>query len=633
MKKIINIKSKKTLVFALPALFLLSFGVSLAVSHDHATMANNFKLGGAYETLFVETFDSPQNWITCETIDKSLVVTNDTDSSGSISVRLKLEEQWIAADGTTELPLVSAASGLTMAQINFTPNSGWTKQGDYYYYNSDLAKNATTDSLITGVTLNCNANIDSVAGADSAYGDATYHLKITAQAIEAEQKDQWREIAKIVEEEVNPDSNIDFTSRAIVDSDPIVANGNGVNRATENGADVYYYRGEIDNNNIIWANTCWLIHRTTYSGGTKIVYNGLPTLVDGAQQCNPSRGENSILSDYHSDYQERSFSFNEAPQSNEVLADIGYMYGERIVPIRFSNANAVLTFSNDVTRNNNTYTLDTSAGQSITGTYADKRAESATRYHYFCTDGSSECDNTKIGYIINYISSSAFYYYSLDGYNNIDEIVSASFSNNTDSFAKSVLDDWFERNNYDDYEDDLEDAIFCNDRSFGATTALAGKDSAGALTEISRLHSDTVFGPAGRNEILNAQNNFEPSLDCPNKRDAFTVSDNTNGNAKLTYKVGLLTADEYTMAGVHAGLNINGYTSYLARNTNYNWTMSPYYYLPNNHQSDMFVASGSYIFNRAVTSDRSGIRPTVSLKAGTKISGGTGSKTDPYIVE
>jgi hypothetical protein len=132
---------------------------------------------------------------------------------------------------------------------------------------------------------------------------------------------------------------------------------------------------------------------------------------------------------------------------------------------------------------------------------------------------------------------------------------------------------------------------------------------------------------------LNAQNNFEPSLDCPNKRDAFTVSDNTNGNAKLTYKVGLLTVDEYTMAGVHAGLHTTGHTSYLARNTNYNWTISPYYYYPGNYQSDMFVASGTYIFNRAVTSDRSGIRPTVSLKAGTKISGGTGLKTDPYIVE
>ena len=37
---------------------------------------------------------------------------------------------------------------------------------------------------------------------------------------------------------------------------------------------VYYYRGEVTDNNVIFANKCWKIVRTTDTGGTKLIYNG-----------------------------------------------------------------------------------------------------------------------------------------------------------------------------------------------------------------------------------------------------------------------------------------------------------------------------------------------------------------------
>ena len=68
-----------------------------------------------------------------------------------------------------------------MAQIQFANNSGWTQNGNYYYYDSNLASGATTSSLITGVMLNCDANLDSSANADptsdKAYSNANYHLR------------------------------------------------------------------------------------------------------------------------------------------------------------------------------------------------------------------------------------------------------------------------------------------------------------------------------------------------------------------------------------------------------------------------------------------------------------------------
>ena len=38
---------------------------------------------------------------------------------------------------------------------------------------------------------------------------------------------------------------------------------------------IYYYRGAVENNNIIFADFCWKIVRTTETGGTKLIYNGI----------------------------------------------------------------------------------------------------------------------------------------------------------------------------------------------------------------------------------------------------------------------------------------------------------------------------------------------------------------------
>ena len=39
---------------------------------------------------------------------------------------------------------------------------------------------------------------------------------------------------------------------------------------------MYFYRGSVDNNNVVLNNMCWLIVRTTETGGTKLIYNGKP---------------------------------------------------------------------------------------------------------------------------------------------------------------------------------------------------------------------------------------------------------------------------------------------------------------------------------------------------------------------
>ena len=77
------------------------------------------------------------------------------------------------------------------------------------------------------------------------------------------------------------DVNIDFKADA-------VAGIYYVEKTINDKNPIYYYRGAVTNNNVLFANFCWKIVRTTETGGVKLLYNGTPT--NG--QCN---GTNPIL--------------------------------------------------------------------------------------------------------------------------------------------------------------------------------------------------------------------------------------------------------------------------------------------------------------------------------------------------
>lgn len=90
------------------------------------------------------------------------------------------------------------------------------------------------------------------------------------------------------------------------------SNGEGVYTTTntDSGKEVYFYRGNVSNNNVIFAGYCWQILRTTETGGVKLFYNGIP---DGGQCSKPSGVGIS------------STTFQVAGNDN---AYAGYMYGK-----------------------------------------------------------------------------------------------------------------------------------------------------------------------------------------------------------------------------------------------------------------------------------------------------------------
>ena len=185
------------------------------------------------------------------------------------------------------------------------------------------------------------------------------------------------------------------------------------------------------------------------------------------------------------------------------------------------------------------------------------------------------------------------------------------FVNTTDSKIKTVIDSWYALN-MTGYTNMLEDTVWCNDRTI-TSGPLYSKDanSTGA----------SYFGAYLRNV-----SSIGPSLTCPEKLDSFTVS-SSKGNGSLIYPVGLLTADEYTLAG--SGNKGYSTTSYL-HTGQYQWSLSPFIFRSNGAVEFALTSSGT-LNNLNVNSTR-GVRPSVSLKLGTLISGGDGSVSTPYIV-
>lgn len=177
------------------------------------------------------------------------------------------------------------------------------------------------------------------------------------------------------------------------------------------------------------------------------------------------------------------------------------------------------------------------------------------------------------------------------------------------SEVKSYIDTWY-RNNIIFFDDYLSDFIVCNDRGFT-------KDNWVPIG----LPDDIKFSDAYIR--LNTYNS--PQLTCPNEGDAFTVSTETKGNGKLTYPVGLLTADEAWMAGTN-NLHENK-LDYLYSNNIY-WLNTPY--SANDLTTTMFIRDSSgEIYQMSPSYKDASVRPVISLKGDTLVLG-TGKYNDPF---
>ena len=506
-------------------------------------------------------------------------------------------------------------------------------------------------------------------------------------------------------------------------------NGKGVYIKNETIADtnpILYYRGAVEDNNVIFANKCWKAVRTTDTGGVKLIYNGeLSTLSVPLDESDYTILTNSGLMSFDttekawvfrstSNYGqgtslEISFSvpsgddyimeifgdsgtslsgtvfrgtngsyqafsgfggvngnpittntmnynamstgdsakvtyYGTASSEQEVVLKIRMIHKDETAGVGCDNQGASTQLSTEVNNTiTNTFpfsgenmsksisfigymrgdtylmkqtsapngTLYGSSYQYNNGTYTliDTSSTFSTTRRYSCLNSTGVCqDNVKfIFYFYQDTPSSTANNIDLQNGEKFEDALAKMRMNTTDSNAKSVIDNWY-HDNLVEYTNKLEDTIYCNDRSNPELDDLS-----------LYIYNNSYFSTRYRYE----DNTL--SLSCQDKNDRFTVN-NSSGNRKLTYPVGMITSDEVML------VSPNGH---IASGSSF-WTMSPAL-LSNFSMKNFSINSYGQLddsnSNHIEIDYPLGLRPVISIKPGQPIVRGSGTVSDPYVIE
>ena len=267
-------------------------------------------------------------------------------------------------------------------------------------------------------------------------------------------------------------------------------------------------------------------------------------------------------------------------------------------------------------------------GKDRTGKYIDWRiirinGDGSIRMIYTGTTAPTESTKVVMTGTGTQIGTSAF---NNGAYNNSEYVgymytLGQQYGTNTPSTIKTTIDNWYAETTL---EKDAatkklvsQDQIFCNDRS-PSSTQTAAWTSTGYFD----------YGALGR-----LGSNKTPILTCPTASDKFTSKGSSIGNKKLEYPVGLITADEVSMAGGVYHSDNSSYSNnssyYLYTNQIY-WLGSPGTSPSNGFVYGFIVYSSGYINYYGVGSSN-GVRPVISLSSEAKLSG-YGTYSNPYTV-
>ena len=221
-------------------------------------------------------------------------------------------------------------------------------------------------------------------------------------------------------------------------------------------------------------------------------------------------------------------------------------------------------------------------------------------------------DNAYVGYMYGTAGSSTY---------------ASTHANTNDSTIKGVIDTWY-KNNMTSYTSQLEDTVWCNDRSVVTDLANSNGGNYSSYTTLGYGTKKTLYGPTSR--VGYNVSNPTPTLKCVQDNDKFTVNA-SNGNGALTYPVGLITADEMAYAGAkYYSSSSDANKSFYLYTGQYFWALSPFNFNISN-ASGFTLRSTGHLYNGNVT-DSYGVRPSVSLQPGIGMTGGSGTVTDPFVI-
>ena len=446
---------------------------------------------------------------------------------------------------------------------------------------------------------------------------------------------------------------------------------------TVTASNVYFDKCS-DKRNVIFGGFCWQVVRTTETGGLKMIYNG--EIVNG--KCESNRGNHTGVVQYglpdiqninssykYSSYFEYNTNTNQFTLTDPITAtwsDATYddlagkftclnttgtcstLYNINSYETSTSAALTAYTLDNtnyanigtgaynanyrspanvgymfnkvynfkrkedsDITGNNkfgSSFTYDSSTNTyTLTGTTNMINNLGQQFYlidssRYTCWNSSGTCQT--ISYV-GYNDNELLYYFDIDDGRSepdvLDEMLLNSNVNRYNSTAKAFIDNWY-LYNLNGKTNALEDVVHCNNRS---------------VLSYGDWNPDEVN--VSGNYYLQFKNYAQfTDLTCQQTTDQFAIS---NNQAKLSYPVGLIQVEEV--------YNINN-NSLLNTGSEW-WTMAPV----------GFGYSGSYIryletdgsLEVAINNNIGGYRPVISLLSLNRIISGSGSETDPWVIE
>ena len=562
-------KRKKELIVVLTSLLVIVLSVSVAyfttkilgTGKDVSVTSADLKVTFTSGSGTISGSDIEPGWSSGE---NTFTVKNETNGTYSYNIIIKDLVNTFVTEGFLQYKITSTDGGYTMADFADVPKSS-TAYNAVIAQGISIAKNVTHTYKVEFKY----SNSDTVDQSDDM--GKTLIGKIFIQKFETTLA------SKLLENNPTISTRSNFSTPFTTNTEHTLY------KATESGADVYYFAG-VEN----IEGHCDYNGQNIYDSSKSELLTQDKCL-SGMQVCKSD--DNYLI------YGVTSSCSGAYDGSNITLTNVTWVAGEE-KPI------------NNWVKLGNYYwrIIRTNADGSIRLLYSGTSPDTTVGYI-----GESAFNTTKdspkyVGYM----------------YGDSDTTLDEARINTNDSTIKAYIDNWYE-NNLTSYTNYLSnDAIYCNDREMA---------SGNNYTTSSKYSS--YFKPYER---LNT--NKVPSYDCTNNKDAFSGN---NTEAKLKYSIALMTADEITYAGGVYNTNAlmwyytnSEYNSITGSAKSANWQLiSPKSYsTTSNEVMSMRTNSISVALGGLSVLASNAVRPVTSLKSCVLWKSGNGSANSPYeIVE
>ena len=363
--------------------FYINSSNDIETSLGEATIINNNDIKIDFGEGYLTTGSSAK--VTIKAYLKNNYVDEEgfypTNKSTSVQYKIGNEEQTI---NTTDTPVLG--NKFTVSYDSNMP-SGCTNVSypneEYYIY--DIVNKRTNELSCTGYSF--GGWQIAATGVDMVNSD-TFIMPAKDITIRAE----WKKvkITKKIDGTIHTKVTLykkienDYNNGA---TDINLYNGNGSSNYENN---VYYYYGATDNNNVLFANKCWKIIRTTDTGGVKLLYNGTYSSENGCNGTSPSIGTGYNSKTTSPGYVGYMYNSDTALKYSYKQIKLSEVYD--ILEVIYTNSTDDYYYGDSITYDGTNYIL---GGNVFNGEWKD--IYNSTKGKYVCRNGNSTC--TEVYYV------------------------------------------------------------------------------------------------------------------------------------------------------------------------------------------------------------------------------------------